>query len=194
VTLAERFRLAGQRDGDLRAGRAGDKQLRAARRRGDQRAVNVAIAYRSAGRGSILVEMHVKGPRSAGQCWDDPERGAALVALYRRAGRDPDANRLVRELIEREVVAVITEHLGGADASARAGVAASQIAGLIFMRYVLRSEPLSSMPLDELGRPCRLGTADSTVCRACTAPKSDPRGRPDVPAQRRAAPSRNLST
>jgi AcrR family transcriptional regulator len=82
--------------------------------------------------------------------WDDPERGAPLVALFRSAGSDPDANRLVRELIEREVVGAIAEHLGGADASARAGIAASQIAGLIFMRHVLRAAPLATMPADEL--------------------------------------------
>jgi AcrR family transcriptional regulator len=82
--------------------------------------------------------------------WDDPERGAPLVALYRRVGGDADANRLVREMIEREIVTVIAEHLGGADASARAGVAASQIAGLIFMRYILRAEPVASMGRREL--------------------------------------------
>jgi AcrR family transcriptional regulator len=82
--------------------------------------------------------------------WDDPERGAPLAALYHSAGSDPAASRLLRELIEREVVAVIAEHLGGADASARAGIVASQIAGLIFMRYVLRAEPLATMPTDQL--------------------------------------------
>ena len=82
--------------------------------------------------------------------WDDPERGAPLLALFRRAGQDADASRLLRELIEREVVTVIAEHLGGVDADARAGVAASQIAGLIFMRHVLRAEPLASMPAGEV--------------------------------------------
>ena len=82
--------------------------------------------------------------------WDDPEHGAPLVALYRSAGSDPDANRLVRELIEREVVGAIAEHLGGADASVRAGIAASQIAGLMFMRHVLRAAPLATMPANEL--------------------------------------------
>jgi len=82
--------------------------------------------------------------------WEDPDRGARLVALYRRAGSDADANRLVRELIEGEVVKVLAEHLGGAHASARAGVAASQIAGLVFMRYILQAEPLASMGRREL--------------------------------------------
>jgi AcrR family transcriptional regulator len=82
--------------------------------------------------------------------WDDPDRGAPLVALYRSAGNNPDANRLVRELIEGEVIAAIAEHLGGPEATARAAMAASQISGLIFMRYMLGAEPLASMPAGEL--------------------------------------------
>jgi AcrR family transcriptional regulator len=82
--------------------------------------------------------------------WDDPGHGAPLIALYRSVGGDADANRLVREMIEREIVTVLAEHLGGLDASARAAVAASQIAGLIFMRYLLRAEPLASMRRSEL--------------------------------------------
>jgi AcrR family transcriptional regulator len=82
--------------------------------------------------------------------WDDPEHGAPLLALFRSIGSDADANRLVREMIERETVSVIAEHVGGIDATARAEVAASQIAGLIFMRYLLRVEPLASMRRSEL--------------------------------------------
>ncbi len=45
---------------------------------------------------------------------------------------------------------MIAEYLGGADADGRAGVAASQIAGLVFMRHVLRAEPMASMPAGEV--------------------------------------------
>ena len=107
--------------------------------------------------------------------WDDPERGAPLVALFRSAGSDPDANRLVRELIEREVVGAIAEHLGGADASARAGIAASQIAGLIFMRYVLRAAPLATMPADELAACAAPAVRAVFLGLRCTAPTSRPR-------------------
>jgi AcrR family transcriptional regulator len=82
--------------------------------------------------------------------WDSPASGPPLIALYRSVGTDPDANRLAREFIEREIVQVLAEQAGGVDASARAGVAAGLIAGLIFMRYVLRAEPLASMPRDEV--------------------------------------------
>jgi AcrR family transcriptional regulator len=84
--------------------------------------------------------------------WDDPVTGAPLVSLYCSAGTDPDASRLVRELVENEVLNVIAEYLGGREASARAGLAGSQIAGVIFMRYVLRAEPVATMSSAELVR------------------------------------------
>jgi len=82
--------------------------------------------------------------------WGDPVRGPALRALAQAALFDPEVSRLFREMAEREMVGRIAERLGGADASARASVAASQIAGMIFLRYVLRLEPLASLPVDEL--------------------------------------------
>lgn len=82
--------------------------------------------------------------------WDDPDGGASLRAFAEAAVREPEVSRLFREMAEREMLARIAERLPGADATRRAAVAASQMAGLIFMRYVLRLEPLASMPIDEL--------------------------------------------
>jgi AcrR family transcriptional regulator len=82
--------------------------------------------------------------------WDDPERGAALRALAEAAIQDPEVARLFREMAEREMIGRLAERIGGADAARRAAVAASEIAGLIFFRYVLRIEPLVSMTVDEL--------------------------------------------
>jgi AcrR family transcriptional regulator len=82
--------------------------------------------------------------------WDDPDRSAALRTFARAALFDPDVARLFREMAEREMISRIAERLHTADASRRAAVAASQIAGLIFVRYVLCIEPLASMPTDEL--------------------------------------------
>jgi AcrR family transcriptional regulator len=93
--------------------------------------------------------------------WDDPVRGAPLRALADAAVHEPEVARLFREMAEREMITRIAERIGGPDASRRAAVATSQIAGLIFMRYVLGLEPLASMPADELAKraaPC-LGVA-----------------------------------
>jgi AcrR family transcriptional regulator len=100
--------------------------------------------------------------------WDDPVVGPPLVSVYSSAGGDPDASRLVRELVEGEVLDVIAEYLGGRDASTRAGIAGSQITGLVFMRYMLKAEPLASMPLPEV------------VIHAAPALRTVLFGRPDV--------------
>jgi len=89
-------------------------------------------------------------PRAVLAAWDDPARAVALRGFAQAVLFDPEFGRLFREMAEREMVARIAERLGGADASRRASVAASQVAGMIFARYVLRLEPLASMPADEL--------------------------------------------
>ncbi|MFT4085227.1 MAG: TetR family transcriptional regulator [Nocardioides sp.] len=84
--------------------------------------------------------------------WDDPERGLALRRLAEGAIRDPEVARLFREMAEKEMVGRIADHLGGRQARARAAAAAAQLAGLIFLRYLLRVEPFASASADELAR------------------------------------------
>jgi AcrR family transcriptional regulator len=88
--------------------------------------------------------------RAVLQVWSDPETGASLRALLEAAVRDPDVTRLLRELLGREILTPLAARIGGADATRRAAVAASQVAGLIMARYVLQLEPLASMPPDEV--------------------------------------------
>ncbi|WUI04271.1 TetR family transcriptional regulator [Spirillospora sp. NBC_00431] len=82
--------------------------------------------------------------------WDDPEGGRPLVLMARSATHDPDIARLLRDIVENEMIGQIAERLGGADAGRRAGVFGAQLAGVIFVRYVLEVEPVASMPRDEL--------------------------------------------
>lgn len=82
--------------------------------------------------------------------WDDPVIGAGLRAMAEAATREPEVNRGLREMVEREIVGRLAERIGGPDASARAGIVATHAMGIIFGRYVLRVEPLASMPADEL--------------------------------------------
>ena len=84
--------------------------------------------------------------------WEQPETGPSLRAVIGAALRDPDVARLFREMLEREVIARLADRIGGADASRRAALAASQVAGLIMGRYILGFEPLASMPADELAQ------------------------------------------
>jgi AcrR family transcriptional regulator len=85
--------------------------------------------------------------------WDDPESGPSLRSFFESVVRDPQTARGFRELIEHEMLPRIAERLGGdVDATRRAALMTSQIAGMIFSRYVLRLEPIASMPADELAR------------------------------------------
>jgi AcrR family transcriptional regulator len=67
-----------------------------------------------------------------------------MTGIVRAAASEPEAARLVRELITREVLAPMAERLGADDASLRAALAGSQVVGLVMARYVVRVEPLAS--------------------------------------------------
>jgi AcrR family transcriptional regulator len=82
--------------------------------------------------------------------WDAPETGAPLRALAANAASDPDLNRLVREVVGREIIDQLAAHLGTPDARQRAAAFATQIAGLIFSRYIFQFEPMASMSPDDV--------------------------------------------
>lgn len=82
--------------------------------------------------------------------WDEPHQRAPLVGLLQQGIADPETARLFREVVEREILGRIAERLGGPDATRRASGVASQLGGLIFLRYVLRVEPIASMSTDEV--------------------------------------------
>ncbi|WP_232382879.1 TetR/AcrR family transcriptional regulator [Actinomadura violacea] len=82
--------------------------------------------------------------------WDDPERGGPLILMVRAATQDAELTRLLRDVVGREMIDRIAEHVGGPDARHRAAACSAQLAGVIFGRYVLAVEPLASMTADEL--------------------------------------------
>ena len=82
--------------------------------------------------------------------WDTPETGAPLRALAANAASDAELNRLVREVVGREIVGQLAAHLGDPDGPQRAAAFATQIAGLIFSRYIFRLEPMASMSPDDV--------------------------------------------
>jgi AcrR family transcriptional regulator len=86
--------------------------------------------------------------------WDDPVEGAPLRALVAGAAHDPAVTVLVKEVLEREVVAPLAARLGGRHAERRAAAFCAQVAGLLVLRYVLRVEPVASAPADEIVRQC----------------------------------------
>jgi AcrR family transcriptional regulator len=81
---------------------------------------------------------------------EDPEGRRRMTGLVRAAASEPEAARMVRDRLTREVFARIAEALGAGDAELRASLVGSQVVGLVMARYVVRIEPLASLPADKL--------------------------------------------
>jgi len=94
--------------------------------------------------GANLVRMFVR-------IWDSP-LGSAGAALIRSAMSNELTIRMMREFITTQIMRkVVTElKLDPAEAPLRASLVASQLAGLAMMRYIVKLEPLASLPVDEL--------------------------------------------
>lgn len=73
-----------------------------------------------------------------------------LVMLTRSAPTDEQSEALLREFIDREITDRLAALLGTPDATLRAGMVNVQILGLAVARYIVRIEPIASLPVDEL--------------------------------------------
>lgn len=82
--------------------------------------------------------------------WDDEETGAPLRAMLGGIGENPAMARVLREVVEREIIGAVASRLSGRDRGERAAVFGAALAGLIFGRYILRIGPLVSMSADDL--------------------------------------------
>jgi AcrR family transcriptional regulator len=81
---------------------------------------------------------------------ENPEARARVLGVVRAAASEPEAARMVRELLTREVWAPGAALLGVEDAELRMNLVGSQIVGLVMARYVVGAEPLASLPPEEL--------------------------------------------
>ena len=81
--------------------------------------------------------------------WDDPELQLPLIALARSL-TDPSSKELMRDGFLRVVIGPIAAAVGVEDPETRMPIVASQIMGLILMRYLLQVEPIASMSADDL--------------------------------------------
>jgi AcrR family transcriptional regulator len=71
-----------------------------------------------------------------------------MISLLRTALGEEFAATMLRQFLVREVFRRVAEAIGGADPELRASLAASQIVGLIMVRYGIRIEPLASAPIE----------------------------------------------
>jgi AcrR family transcriptional regulator len=94
--------------------------------------------------GQRLVAMFVK-------IWDSPT-GAVGASLIRSAMSNEWTLRLMREFLTTQILRrLVTEiDLDPAEAPLRISLVASQLAGLAMMRYIIKLEPLASLPAEQV--------------------------------------------
>lgn len=102
-----------------------------------------ARARSSAGNEVVMIDS-VTGMTAA----DEGRR--RVTGLVRAAASEPQAARLVRERVTRELLVPIAEQVGGDQPELRASLLASQIVGLVMARLIVAVEPLASAAPAEL--------------------------------------------
>ena len=107
-----------------------------------------------------MVPKALEGPRDqAGErlvrlvlsVWDSPA-GSAALAMFRSALSNEWTARLLREFVITQILrkAVAELTMDPAEAPMRSALLATQIAGLVTIRYVLKIEPVASAPAESL--------------------------------------------
>ncbi len=98
--------------------------------------------------------------------WDSPA-GAAGAALVRSAVSNETIARMLRDFVANRILKRVAAQLklDPAEGRWRANLVATQIGGLIVMRYILKIEPLASAPPDLV-----VALVGPTVQRYVTAP------------------------
>ncbi len=98
--------------------------------------------------------------------WDS-DRGGPAAAMVRSAVADDNVAALLREFVQHRLLAPVLAGLGAdpADAPLRATLAASQIAGLVMVRYIIRAEPLASVAPSTI-----IATIGPTISHYLTGP------------------------
>jgi AcrR family transcriptional regulator len=75
---------------------------------------------------------------------ESEEGRARITSLVRAAATEPEAARMVRELVTKRIFAPLTTALDVDDAALRANLVGSQVIGLTMARYIVQVEPLAS--------------------------------------------------
>lgn len=84
------------------------------------------------------------------EAFEQPEARKRGVTLLRTAIGNKAATPLLAGFLSRELLGRITDALGTPDAELRASLAASQIAGMLVTRYVLKLPGIATASVDEL--------------------------------------------
>jgi AcrR family transcriptional regulator len=100
-----------------------------------------------------------QGPDGAGErlarmmlgMWDSPAGSAALAVLRSAVSNDMIA-RMLREFVTHRILKRISKEIGGdqTEGVLRGNLVASQVAGIVMLRYVIKIEPMASLPAESI--------------------------------------------
>ncbi|HEX9832150.1 MAG TPA: TetR family transcriptional regulator [Mycobacterium sp.] len=79
---------------------------------------------------------------------DDEVRRRPIMGMIRAATAEPEAARLVRDFLTRNMLLPIAQRLEADHPEYRAGLVMSQIVGFTLARYIVGIEPLATHPRD----------------------------------------------
>jgi AcrR family transcriptional regulator len=68
-----------------------------------------------------------------------------ITGLVRAAASEPDAARMMREVMEQQVLGPVAEQLAVDNPRVRASFIGSQVVGLVMARYIVGVEPIASL-------------------------------------------------
>jgi AcrR family transcriptional regulator len=132
----------------------------------DEKADLFAEAVTAPIRPDLIVREVLRGPReSIGMnlvtvvltILEDEKTRDRIISLIRTALGHDFAAVMLRQFVVREVLRRIADELGVDDGELRATAVASQLVGMLVVRYGIRAEPLASAPIEEVAR--RIGPA-----------------------------------
>ncbi len=84
------------------------------------------------------------------EIWEHEESRGALLAILRSAVSHPHSAELLGKFMAGSLLRHIAESVDPEDAEIRAALVSSQLIGLALLRYVLRTEPLASVSVEQI--------------------------------------------
>ena len=82
--------------------------------------------------------------------WELPGTRPLMFGLIRSATTDPVAARMLRGVLQEGPFAALARATDRPDADLRATLVGSQLIGLAMARYIVKVEPIASLPREEL--------------------------------------------
>jgi AcrR family transcriptional regulator len=82
--------------------------------------------------------------------WSEPDVRDVLESILLTAAHEPRTREKLRAFLEASLLPSVAERIEGEERLLRASLIASQVLGLVMLRYVWKIEPLASLPDEEL--------------------------------------------